>query len=83
MKTLQVESCGILRVHPNEVPGSPSCVPARVPLGDPQREGRVCAANFDNAVSMHEYAETMLTIPCAAKFISNVGKAFNGTKCTM
>jgi hypothetical protein len=56
--------------------GHPVASPARVPLGDPQREGRVRVANFDNAASVHEYAETVLAIPCAAKFIPNVGKAF-------
>src|ERR1700722_212839 len=83
LKTLFRAKIGVLQVESwdtssssNEVPGSPGCVPTRVPLGDPQREGRVCVANFDNAASVHVYAETVLAIPCAAKFIPNVGKAF-------
>jgi hypothetical protein len=48
---------------------------ARIPLGYPQREGRLCAANFDNARSVHEDAKAVLAIPYASKFKADVGDA--------
>src|SRR5580700_2276479 len=48
---------------------------ADVPPGDPQIEGRVRAANFENARSVQKYAKSVLAVPRAAKFIPEVRKA--------
>jgi hypothetical protein len=68
--------CRSLAAHPYEVGVAHLRPHASVPLSDPQRDGCVCAANFDNAASMHKHAETVLAIPCASKFIPDVWKTF-------
>jgi hypothetical protein len=46
-----------------------------ISLRDPEQHRSVGATNFDDASAVHQYAETVLAVPCAIKFKVDVRRA--------